>query len=357
MQEVLIAGAGRMGGLIATLLASTPDYHVHVADQNIDLNNSSNLNISQCHLDMTDSKALVKYIKQHALQAVISCLPYHLNISLANIAKKNALHYFDLTEDVMVQNHIAQLARGENKCFAPQCGLAPGFISIVTQDLMSQFEEPQSVLMRVGALPQFPHNALKYLLTWSTEGLINEYSNTCYALEEKVKISLQPLEGLESIELDGALYEAFNTSGGLGTLVQTYSGKVKTMNYKTLRYPGHCEKMVFLMKDLKLNEDRETLKKILETALPRTLQDVVIVYVSVSGKQNGKTVEKNYLKKIYPQPIMDQERSAITIATATSACAVVDLVLQNQAKYQGLILQESFPLKDFLNNRFGKYYA
>ena len=86
------------------------------------------------------------------------------------------------------------------------------------------------------------------------------------------EVQLQPLEGYETIELDGLLYEAFNTSGGLGTLADTYRGRSSTMNYKTLRYPGHCEKIHFLMKDLKLNEDRETLKRILERAVPRPVR-------------------------------------------------------------------------------------
>jgi len=130
------------------------------------------------------------------------------------------------------------------------------------------------------------------------------------------------------LEVDGLLYEAFNTSGGLGTLAETYEGKVRTMNYKTLRYPGHCEKIHFLMEDLKLNQDRDTLKRILENAIPKTLQDVVLIYASVTGKQKGELYEENYVKKVYPQKISGILWSAIQVTTAAGGCAIVDMVFQ-----------------------------
>jgi saccharopine dehydrogenase-like NADP-dependent oxidoreductase len=208
----------------------------------------------------------------------------------------------------------------------------------------------------VGALPAHPNNALKYALTWSTNGLINQYANPCQGIENGSPAVLQPLEGYETIELDGSSYEAFNTSGGLGTLGETYAGKVKRMNYKTMRYPGHCEKMRFLMNDLELRRDRETLARILENAVPRTLQDVVLLYVSVNGKRAGGFFEESFVSKVYPQKIGNVVWSAIQVTTASSACAVVDLVLQGKVPSRGFVTQESIPLSSFLGNRFGHYY-
>jgi saccharopine dehydrogenase-like NADP-dependent oxidoreductase len=272
---------------------------------------------------------------------------------VAELALEHHVHYFDLTEDVEVTNQIRVLSEGASHAFMPQCGLAPGFISIVAHDLMTHFETLDTVKMRVGALPVHPSNALKYSLTWSTDGLINEYGNLCYGIEEGQKVPLQPLEGYETIELDGLLYEAFNTSGGLGTLADSYVGKVHTMNYKTLRYPGHCEKIHLLMKDLKLNEDRDTLKRILERAIPQTLQDVVLIYASVTGTHEGGFFEENCVKKIYPQCIKGKLWSAIQVTTASSVCAVMALVLSNPSLYHGFVTQESIPLEDFLANDFG----
>jgi saccharopine dehydrogenase-like NADP-dependent oxidoreductase len=239
----------------------------------------------------------------------------------------------------------------------PQCGLAPGFISIAANALIQHFDEIRSVKLRVGALPQHPNNALKYSLTWSTDGLINEYGNPCEALVDGRAVEVSPLEGLEEIEIDGMIYEAFNTSGGLGSLAETYGDKAQTMDYKTIRYPGHCAQMRLLMNDLKLNFDRGTLKRVLENAVPLTLQDVVIVYVAVAGRQHGELREENYVSKIYPQVIDGRLWSAIQVTTAAGLTSVLDLVIQGGTQRRGLVTQESFSMQEILGNRFGRYFA
>ncbi len=252
---------------------------------------------------------------------------------------------------------VLELAQDVTSAFVPQCGLAPGFISIVANNLMQNFPTLDTVKMRVGALPINISNSLEYSLTWSTDGLINEYGNMCNAIEQGKEVATLPLEALEEIKIDGLAYEAFNTSGGIGSLATTYSGKVKNLSYKTIRYPGHCEKIRFLMNDLKLNEDRTTLKRILENAIPKTYQDVVLVYVSVTGIQDNLFIEENYVKKFYPQIVHGVNWSAIQLTTASALCTILDLILSQPGKYSGLIRQEAFALEDLTNNRFGQYYA
>lgn len=358
MYRVLVLGAGKIGSLVACLLSQRGEYEVHLGD--VHLNAATRLvdelqlqRVTPILLDVRHPDAVSTYLSANPADAIVSSLPYFCNPTVAGLALTHGAHYFDLTEDIEVTSQIRILSAGATQAFMPQCGLAPGFISIVTHDLMTHFETLDTVKMRVGALPVHPSNALKYSLTWSTDGLINEYGNLCYGIEAGEKVPLQPLEGYETIELDGLLYEAFNTSGGLGTLADSYAGKVQTMNYKTLRYPGHCEKIHLLMKDLKLNEDRETLKRVLEHAIPQTLQDVVLIYASVTGTKDGGFFEENYVKKIYPQCIKGKLWSAIQITTASSLCCVMDLVLKHPARHHGFITQESVPLKDFLANDFG----
>jgi saccharopine dehydrogenase-like NADP-dependent oxidoreductase len=359
MHRVLVLGAGKIGSLVACLLSQNGQYEVHLGDVTLDapkhlVEDLGLPRVTPCILDVRHPDVVGTYLSTHPIDAIVSSLPYFCNPTVAGLALTHGVHYFDLTEDVEVTNQVRILSTGATHAFMPQCGLAPGFISIVTHDLMTHFETLEHVKMRVGALPVHPSNALKYSLTWSTDGLINEYGNLCYGIEEGEKVPLQPLEGHETIELDGLLYEAFNTSGGLGTLADSYVGRVKTMNYKTLRYPGHCEKIHLLMKDLKLNEDRETLKRVLEHAIPQTLQDVVLIYASVTGTKNSDGFfEENYVKKIYPQCIKGKLWSAIQVTTASSVCCVMDLILNNPSRYHGFITQESIPLKDFLANDFG----
>jgi saccharopine dehydrogenase-like NADP-dependent oxidoreductase len=362
MTEVLVLGAGKIGALISGLLAESGSYRVQLADSEPGVAQS----VAAAHaldsivpfdLDAGDKEALTRHVREHKPVALVSSLPYFCNLIVAEVARAEGAHYFDLTEDVAVTEQVRSIAEGASTAFVPQCGLAPGFISIAANELIQHFDKLRAVKLRVGALPQHPNNVLKYSLTWSTDGVINEYGNLCKAIVDGEEVDVLPLEGLESIEIDGKKYEAFNTSGGLGSLAETYGDRVNTMNYKTIRYPGHCEQMRLLMNGLKLNHDRGTLKRILENAVPQTLQDVVIIYAAVNGMQDGELREENYVNKIYPQVVAGRLWSAIQITTAAGICSVIDIVMADPTQYIGFIAQEQFRLQDILDNRFGRYYA
>jgi len=362
MRQVVILGGGKIGSLIATLLVESGGYAVSLGDVDSDviarLKHEINHDCFQVtSVDVRDKTSLRSFLEQTKPEGILSSLPYYCNPLVGELAHEFGAHYFDLTEDVEVTKKIRAVSQGAGSAFVPQCGLAPGFISIVAHDLMTHFDSVEIVKMRVGALPVNPSNVLKYSLTWSTDGLINEYGNICYGIEDGQEVALRPLEGYETIEIDGLLYEAFNTSGGLGTLADTFAGKVNTMNYKTLRYPGHCEKIHLLMNDLKLNHDRGTLKRILEQAVPKTLQDVVIIYTSVTGMCCGELFEENYVKKIYPRTIAGKLWSAIQVTTAAGICSVVDLVCEHSERYRGFVTQEAFDLSSILANRFGQFFV
>jgi saccharopine dehydrogenase-like NADP-dependent oxidoreductase len=359
MHKVMVVGSGKIGSLIACLFSECIDYQVYLADidfQSVDAQRflKKYPKTKTLLLDIKDQVNMVAYLKEHQINAIISSLPYFLSTFVAEAAKLASIHYFDLTEDTAITGVIKAMASEATSAFVPQCGLAPGFISIVANSLMKTFDTCLHAKLRVGALPQTSSHSLHYALTWSTDGLINEYGNPCHAIEAGVNTTLMPLANLETIEIDGCEYEAFNTSGGIGSLGEIYSGKIQTLNYKTIRYPGHCEKIRFLMSDLMLNDDRPMLKKILERALPRTSQDLVVIYVAVEGLVEGTLIEKSYVNKIYPKTLSGLEWSAIQVGTASSLCAVVDMVLANETQLHGLILQESFELQDVLANRFGQ---
>ena len=236
-----------------------------------------------CVIEMSSRQMMSSICCDTLLYAVVSALPYYLNITVAEAARAAGVHYFDLTEDVATTRRAREIAAGGPSAFVPQCGLAPGFISIVAMELARRFDRLEAVRMRVGALPKYPTNALSYNLTWSTDGLINEYCNPCQAIRDGGAIETLPLEEVESFSLDGIDYEAFNTSGGLGTLSETLKGRVENLNYKTVRYPGHRDIVKTLVRDLRLDRRRDLLKDVLEAAIPMTMQDVVLIYVSVTG--------------------------------------------------------------------------
>jgi len=252
MKDVVIVGAGKIGSMIAEFLGSSGDYAVTVVDrsqQQLDRLETS-APIKRAALDITQGEGLRKLLAGKF--AVLSAAPYHATRLIAEAAKAGGAHYLDLTEDVASTRAVKQLGVGARTAFIPQCGLAPGFITIVASDLASRFDELNDVRMRVGALPEFPSNALNYNLTWSTDGVINEYCEPCEAIVNGQLRETQPLEELEEFSLDGILYEAFNTSGGLGTLCETLAGKVRNLNYRTIRYPGHAAIMKALLNDLRL---------------------------------------------------------------------------------------------------------
>jgi saccharopine dehydrogenase-like NADP-dependent oxidoreductase len=355
MARILLLGAGKIGGAITHMLSSQ-GFDLTVADADAQaLSWLERPKVRTRVADLADDQALASLVDGH--DAVLSACPYHLTPRVAAAAKAGRAHYFDLTEDVESTRAVKRLAVDAQTAFTPQCGLAPGFISIVAADLARRFESVRSVAMRVGALPLYPSNALKYNLTWSTDGLINEYCNPCEAIHEGKLIEVLPLEELEAFSLDGIEYEAFNTSGGLGTLCETMAGKVETLNYKTVRYPGHRDIAKLLVQDLRLAHRRDILKDVLETAIPITTQDVVLVFVTVSGMREGRLTQETYARKVYSREIDGRLMSAIQITTAAGICAMLDLMLQGRLPDRGFVRQEQAPLDEFLANRFGRLYV
>ncbi|MGA2952140.1 MAG: saccharopine dehydrogenase family protein [Caulobacteraceae bacterium] len=357
MKDVVVIGAGHIGSTIAHLLSGTGDYQVTVADQSAKALASMAVmpRVEHRVLDVTDAAALRELLAGKF--AVLSAAPYHLTFHVAEAAKAAGAHYLDLTEDVATTRKVKALAEDAATAFIPQCGLAPGFISIVAADLARHFDELHDVRLRVGALPKYPSNALNYNLTWSTDGVINEYCEPCEAIVDGLPRHTRALEECEAFALDGVAYEAFNTSGGLGTLCETLEGKVRNLNYRTIRYPGHAAIMKALLNDLRLRDRRHILKDILEHAVPATLQDVVIVFVTVSGMKDGSLVQETYANKIYAREMGGRMTSAIQITTASAACAVLDMLADGALRARGFVRQEEITLAGFLANRFGRAYA
>ena len=355
MKNVMLVGGGKIGVAITEFLSSTGDYKVTVVDRDAgNLERLPRKNVEVRKLDIT-APGLSR--EMEGQDVILSAMPFNLTAAVADAAKKANAHYLDLTEDVESTRKIKQLAKGADTAFIPQCGLAPGFISIVAYDVCKKFEKLRDVNLRVGALPVYPTNALKYNLTWSTDGLINEYCNPCEAVRDGKKTEVPALEELENFTLDGVDYECFNTSGGLGTLSETLDGKVENLNYKTARYPGHRDIMKLLVRDLNLGTRRDIFKDMLEHAIPATKQDVILIFVTVTGWIGGKLTQESYARKVYAQQVGNMFMTGIQVTTAAGICAMTDLLVHGKLPQKGFVRQEECKLSDFLANRFGRYYA
>ena len=351
MKTIAVLGLGKVGTLAAQLLhdsgfavtgvdvAANADAHPHAVERT----------------DVTDASALGELFGR--VDAVLSCLPYHLNIGVADAAHKAGIHYFDLTEDVPTTEHIRELAKTAKGLMAPQCGLAPGFVGIVGASLIAQFDSCRSCRMRVGALPQNPTGLMGYAFNWSPEGVVNEYLNDCEVIEDGERKMVSAMEWREKIFIDGLELEAFTTSGGLGTMCETYLGRVANLDYKTMRYPGHFDLMNFFFHELLMREDRDLAGRILVNAKPPVDQDVVYVHVAAEGMIDGKLTRKEFVEGYKPLDIAGRSRTAIAWTTAGSVVAVIEMVREGTLPASGFLRQEDIPLDALLATRTGSFYT
>ncbi|WP_128544466.1 saccharopine dehydrogenase family protein [Larkinella soli] len=349
MKNVLVVGLGKVGSLVGILLGKR--FSVTGFDRH---KPALELPFPVIQGNVTDEKTLTETLG--AFDAVVSCLPYNLNLPIAEAAFKLGLHYFDLTEDVPTTTAIRKMAKTAKAVMAPQCGLAPGLIGIVGADLAKRFTRLRDIELRVGALPRYPNGLLGYSFTWSPAGVINEYLNDCEVISNGARKMVPALDGIEHINIEGQEFEAFSTSGGLGTMCESFEGKVDTLNYKTIRYPGHARLMRFLLYELILKERREQVEEILTTAKPPVQDDVVYVYAVVEGWKDRELAREEFFRAYHPRRIDGRPWRAISWTTAGSVAAVVELVADGLLPQKGFLKQEDIPFDAFLETRNGQFF-
>jgi saccharopine dehydrogenase-like NADP-dependent oxidoreductase len=389
MKKVLVLGAGKVGKSVAELLLACGrgEYAVTAADRDASAIEVVRQNVERLgarlaklgrgrpsfaerRVDVGDHRSV-----QAALEGqdyVVCMLPFDFVAGIAEAANAAGAHYFDVTEDVQTTDRIRAIDReGRAKvALAPQCGLAPGYIAIAAHDVARGFDSIEELTLRVGALPQFPTNRLKYNVTWSAAGVVNEYCEPCNAMLAGRMVKVPALEGLERFSFEGVEYEAFYTSGGVGTLIDTLVEHGKTTErsdiaYKTIRYPGHCELMKFLLQDLRLGAehasptargrsfDRALAVDLLEQALPPTLQDMAVIFISCIGIRNGRREQANFMRCVRATELFGRVWPAIELTTAAGVCAMVDLHRRGELPGKGFIRQEACTIAMINSTPFG----
>lgn len=351
MKNIVVLGLGKVGTLVAVLLSKK--YQVLGVDAKKPHYNFE-LSFDVLEGDVTNERFMRDLLSD--CDAVVSALPYFLNKGVAKIAFDEEVHYFDLTEDIETTNFIRDLAKEAKTVMAPQCGLAPGVIGIIGANLAKDFTKLRDIELRVGALPRYPNGQMAYSFTWSPAGVINEYINDAEAIHNGKRKMVTSLNGFEYINIGGKEFEAFTTSGGLGTMCETYEGKVDTLNYKSIRYPGHGKLMQFMINELIMKDDKETLTKILENAKPPVKEDVVYVYAVVEGWQDDKLLRSEYYNAFYPIEIEGKMWRAISWTTAASIAAVIEMVDNGDLPQKGFIKQEEISFDKFMQTDNGKLY-
>ena len=354
IQKPLVLGMGRVGSLIALLLG---ELGMQVAGVDMDQGPSIPGNVAFTSADVTDSHILARLCRGR--DAVIACLPYHLIRGVAEAAHTAGLHYFDLTEDVATTQAIRTLAASAGAVMIPQNGLAPGFIGMLGAYLIQQFDAGtlRQVKLRVGALPQHPMGQLGYAVNWSPEGLIRQYTTVCDVLVNGTRHQVPALSDPEILRIGGVTYEAFTTSGGLGTMAETYEGHVETLDYKSIRYPGHLAGMHLLLEELRFKDAPGELVQRMRLALPPDEEDWVLVHASAQGHKHGMLQTQAMVMEYRPMEIGPRTWTAVAWTTAASLVAVVELVSHGTLPQRGFVKQEDIPLLAFLKTTTGHLFA
>lgn len=348
--RVAVVGLGNVGRLIADMLVER-GFDVRGVDADAGRADSENAAL----MDVSDPAALRELFA--GVDTVISCLPYYLNAAVATAAHHARVHYMDLTEDVATSRTVRELSQSSETIFMPRCGLAPGYVCVVGAALAGRLESVDRLELRVGALPRSPNNALGYACNWSPAGIINEYLNDCEQLRGGERLMVPPLSDLETIVIDGARYEAFTTSGGLGTMAETFAGRLDRLDYKTIRYPGHCELMRFMLLELGLGRRREEAIQLLADAYPPVRDDLVIVYAIADGHSEGRRVREEFVRTYRPRMVAGTERTAIAWTTAAGAVGMVELLAEGSLPDSGFVCQEDVSLDAFLATTAGQMLA
>lgn len=351
--KIVILGLGGVGGLVAAMLR---DLGADVLG--VDLRDDvAPKGIRFATADLHDHDALRSVMSGH--DAVVSCLPYQRTLAAAQAAHVVGLHYFDPTEDVATTKAVRELAKTSGHVMIPQNGLAPGFIGILGAAVARRFDDEglRHIRLRVGALPQHPIGQLGYAGNWSLHGLVHEYIADCETIEDGKPRTIPPLRNSEILRIFGAEYEAFSTSGGLGTMTDTFAGRVESLNYKSIRYPGHLDCMRLLLEELRFRNDPDALVERLADALPPDEQDRVLIHASVQGLIDGSLQTQEIVADYWPVELAGKTRTAITWTTAASIVAIVEMVANGMLPQRGFVKQEDVPLEDFLRTSTGRLYA
>lgn len=290
--------------------------------------------------------------------AVIDCLPGAQAPRMARLAKEHGCHYLNLTEYVAETDAIRAIARGAETCFALQCGLAPGYVNILGHHLFLEatsawgVEAVDRLEMRVGALTRYADAPTYYGWTWSPVGVATEYVKDAIAVRDGATVSVPSLSERRTLLLHGRAYEEAMTSGGAADLPEALAGRVRHLDYKTLRYPGHYAWVEGLLAELPEGPERPArLQERMEEVIPHVDDDVVVIYASVQGRDRDGRLRA--MRATTTCPGIEVAGRSLRAIQSTTACGVAEVLRLVLAEgLRGELLQSQVPTELFLNGPF-----
>ncbi len=356
--KVLVLGAGRMGyGAVYDLIYNSPEVtQVTVADFNFAkaeeiAKQINSPKLSAIELDVADYEKTVLAMEKY--DAAISCVNYWHNLELSKIAVETNTNFCDLGGNNYVVDEQLKLdaaAKSAGINIIPDCGLAPGMVSVLAMHGAKRFDEIDEIHIRVGGLPQVPKTLLKYQLVFSVEGLINEYIEKARVIRDGKITEVESMTECESLAFAGfPELEAFQTSGGTSTLPDTFLGKIKELDYKTIRYAGHCDKFKTMIDlglcsskeievDGRFHQPRKFFGELLQKYLPADEPDYVLIRLEFVGKKDGETKRLKY--DIVDKYDVETGLSAMMRTTAFPASIIAQMSAKGEVRTRGATPQE-----------------
>jgi len=375
--KIFIAGAGGIGEAVGLILSQSEVMEttlffgdisqsaIEGAIHFVQEGSTKPTNVTGVLMPMTDSDETLDQILAKC-DIILDCLPGSQAPRMARLARQHHCHYANLTEYVQETKEIMDIAQGADTAFVLQTGLAPGFINVLACRLYEQFKEKHgveivdSMTMKVGAISENAPSPHYYAFTWSPIGVATEYLKDAEIVRNFKKIHVPALSGRQTIIIDGDKYEDNFTSGGAANLPDAFLDKIKDLDYKTIRYPGHYEWVEHTLSTIQHKEDKiKALENIMLENIPSVENDIVVVYASVQGKdKHGRLRRKEKSYKIFPSKVGNKTLRAIQSTTAAPLCEIAYMLLTH--KWKGVILQSEVSTLDFLNGPFvsevyGKY--
>ena len=356
--KILVLGAGRMGhGAVFDLIHNSPDVErVTVADFDLRkaeavANAVGTLRVDPRQVDASNISDVATLMRGH--DSVISCVNYWYNVELSKAAIAGRANFCDLGGNNYIVDEQLALdaeAKAAGVSIIPDCGLAPGMVSVLAMHGAAKFDDVQEIHIRVGGLPQDPQPPLNYQLVFSVEGLINEYIELARVIRAGIITEVESMTELESLSFEGfPPLEAFQTSGGTSTLPDTFVGKIRELDYKTIRYAGHCEKFKTMINlglcssdemvvDFQKVKPRKVFGDLLQKHLPADGPDYVLVRLDFVGLKNGYSKKLRY--DIVDKLDEATGMSAMMRTTAFPASIIAQMMARGDVLSRGATPQE-----------------
>jgi saccharopine dehydrogenase-like NADP-dependent oxidoreductase len=343
--KIAVVGGGRLGEAVALSLQSGGAYRVVVFESDEERQGHLAAQGLECR-DLGPSLRGALERNLDGVSAVVSVASASVAPEVARLARDAGCHYVDANEDIAARSAVMDVARASDTGFAIGCGLAPGLVSVLLEDMIARSGESAEVTAFVGVLPEQATNKLGYANMWGLDGLMSEYFGPCKALAGNGVTELPALSRLEDVTVLGQRFEAFTTAGSIDEIVERHQGRLRSLVFKTLRHPGHLEMIRFLLEDLRLSERRYMFRNLLMNGLPQVSEDMVVISFRariVSGSDAGTTEERAWSLRFLPgDRRLGGARSCSNALAAAHVSAVTDILVRGIVAGRGLFHAADF---------------